>query len=70
MPEIAHSPKLRAPAAAEYLQISTSTLAKMRLRGDGPVYFKAGARIVLYDMAELDAWLAQRRRLSTSSGQS
>ncbi len=70
MPQSSGLPKLRAPAAAEYLAISASTLAKMRLRGDGPPFFKAGARVVLYDVAELEAWLADRRRLSTSSGQS
>lgn len=58
--------KLRAPAAAEYLGLSTSTLAKMRLRGDGPVYMKAGRRVVLYDAADLEAWLRTRKRRSTS----
>ena len=57
---------LRAPAAAAYVQLSPSTLAKLRLRGDGPVYSKAGARVVVYDLADLDAWLAARRRRSTS----
>jgi len=58
--------KLRAPEAAEYLGLSTSTLAKMRLRGDGPPYLKAGRRIVTYDARDLEAWLDTRRRLSTS----
>jgi len=58
--------KLRAPAAAEYLGLSTSTLAKMRLRGDGPVYMKVGRRVVLYDQSDLDAWLDGRKRRSTS----
>lgn len=58
--------KLRAPAAADYLGLSASTLAKMRLRGDGPVYMKAGPRVVLYDRADLDAWLDSRKRRSTS----
>lgn len=58
--------KFRAPEAAEYLGLSASTLAKMRLRGDGPVYSKAGPRIVLYDRADLEAWLATRKRHSTS----
>ncbi|WND77886.1 helix-turn-helix domain-containing protein [Thalassospiraceae bacterium LMO-SO8] len=58
--------KMRAPHAAQYLRLSTSTLAKMRLRGDGPPYSKAGPRIVLYDRADLDAWLISRRRRSTS----
>ena len=57
---------LRAPAAADYVGLSPSTLAKMRLRGDGPVYAKSGPRIVVYDVADLDAWLAGRKRRSTS----
>ena len=62
----AETRKLRAPQAAAYLGLSVSTLAKMRLRGDGPIYAKAGPRIVVYDLADLDAWLAGRRRTSTS----
>jgi len=58
--------KLRAPEAAEYLGLSASTLAKMRLRGDGPPFLKAGRRIVLYDRSDLEAWLDTRRRHSTS----
>ncbi len=58
--------KLRVPEAAAYLGLSRSTLAKMRLRGDGPAYAKAGSKIVLYDLAELNAWLAGRTRHSTS----
>lgn len=58
--------KLRAPYAAQYVGLSVSTLAKMRLRGDGPQYSKAGPRIVIYDRDDLDAWLDSRRRTSTS----
>lgn len=58
--------KLRAPDAATYVGLSPSTLAKMRLRGDGPVYSKAGPRIVIYDKLDLDAWLSAQRRRSTS----
>ena len=50
--------KLRTPEAAEYLGLSQSTLAKMRLRGDGPAYLKAGQRIVLY--AQYDEALTER----------
>jgi predicted DNA-binding transcriptional regulator AlpA len=60
------TPKLRAPQAAAYVGLSPSTLAKMRLRGDGPLYAKAGSRIVIYDKADLDAWLGARRRRSSS----
>jgi predicted DNA-binding transcriptional regulator AlpA len=61
--------RLRAPEAARYLGLSPSTLAKMRLRGDGPVFLKLN-RAVAYDSRDLDQWLADRRRASTSdSGQ-
>jgi predicted DNA-binding transcriptional regulator AlpA len=59
-------PRLRAPEAAEYVRLSTSTLAKMRLRGDGPQYSKAGPRIVVYERQHLDDWLTSRIRRSTS----
>lgn len=59
------SSKMRAPDAAQYLQLSASTLAKMRMTGAGPRYAKAG-RTVLYDRLDLDAWLAQRTFKSNS----
>ena len=59
------SKKLRAPAAAEYLGLSTSTLAKMRLRGDGPPYSKLGGAVI-YEIQILDAYVAAQRRRSTS----
>ena len=58
--------KLRAPEAANFLGLSVSTLAKMRIRGDGPPYAKAGPRVVVYDPTDLEEWLASRRRISTS----
>lgn len=60
------TPKMRAPQAAAYLGLATSTLAKMRLRGDGPQFIKAGPRVVIYDQHDIDEWLASRRRSSTS----
>ena len=57
---------LRAPAAAEYVGLAISTLAKMRLRGNGPMYTKSGPRIVLYRREDLDVWLARGRRRSPS----
>lgn len=58
--------KLRAPEAAAFVGLSSSTLAKMRLRGDGPVYSKAGPRIVIYDRSDLEQWLERQKRRSTS----
>ena len=53
--------------AAQYLGIAASTLCKLRLTGGGPVYIKLGARRVVYDLADLEAWAAASRRKSTSS---
>ena len=58
--------RLRVSDAARYLGLSESTLAKMRLRGDGPPYSKAGARVVVYALADLNDYLDARRRTSTS----
>lgn len=62
-------PKLvRRRAAGEYLQQhygfgASSTLAKIAcISSDGPPFRKCG-RMVLYDLADLDAWAV--RRLST-----
>ena len=57
---------LRPPAAGKRVNLSESTLAKMRMRGDGPPYSKVGAKIVVYNTTDLDAWVASRRRRSTS----
>jgi predicted DNA-binding transcriptional regulator AlpA len=58
---------LRAPEAARYLGLSPATLAKMRMTGDGPAFSKAGRRAVVYALADLDDWLACRRRTSTAA---
>ena len=49
--------RLRAVEAALYLRVSRSTLAKWRMRGDGPPYHRCGPRIVQYYKDEIDAWL-------------
>lgn len=51
--------------AAEFLRISESTLAKMRLRSGGPRYLKYG-RSVRYEVSELSDWARSRLRLHTS----
>lgn len=61
------NPILRAPEAAKYLRMSTSTLAKFRCYGGGPAYSKAGSRLVLYYQEDLVAWLKHRQCASTSS---
>jgi predicted DNA-binding transcriptional regulator AlpA len=57
---------LRPPEAAPYIGLSVSTLAKQRLRGDGPKFIRLSARAIGYIQADLDAWLADKRFGSTS----
>lgn len=57
---------MRPVEAAQYLRLSTSTLAKMRIRGTGPSYTKAGSKLVLYKKVDLNTWLQDRQRISTS----
>jgi|LNFM01.2.fsa_nt_gb predicted DNA-binding transcriptional regulator AlpA len=63
--DVAHKAVLRTQEAAEYCGSSASTLEKLRLTGGGPVYSKLGRRVV-YLVEDLDAWLAENRRRSTS----
>lgn len=51
--------------AAEQLGLSTRTLERLRLTGSGPRYAKLGAR-VLYRQVDVDAWVAEHLRSSTS----
>jgi predicted DNA-binding transcriptional regulator AlpA len=57
---------LRPPEAGKYLGLSASTLAKQRLRGDGPKFVRLSPRAIGYLQADLDAWLAAKRCSSTS----
>jgi hypothetical protein len=52
-------------ATAALTGISESTLEKQRLTGGGIPFIKAG-RLVKYSVADIHAWMAARRRCSTS----
>ncbi|WP_352556849.1 hypothetical protein [Mesorhizobium caraganae] len=39
----------------------------MRMRGEGPPYSKAGKRLVVYRRSDIDNWLLDSRRISTST---
>jgi predicted DNA-binding transcriptional regulator AlpA len=56
--------RLRAVAAAKYMGVSRSTLAKWRMKGEGPPYHRCGPRIVYYFQDEIDVWLAECDRRS------
>jgi hypothetical protein len=59
--------RLNVREAAEYTGLAVATLNKYRCSGAGPAFLRpGGARRVLYDVADLDAWLAASRHRSTS----
>jgi predicted DNA-binding transcriptional regulator AlpA len=51
--------------AGAYVGLAVQTLARMRVSGEGPHFHKLGRRVV-YSRADLDAWVAARKRRSTS----
>jgi predicted DNA-binding transcriptional regulator AlpA len=56
---------ITASQAARIVGLSESTLAKLRLNGNGPVYCKLGRRVV-YRPKDLEAWLESRTTRDTS----
>jgi len=56
---------ITAKVAARFVGLSESTLAKLRLNGNGPVYCKLGRRVV-YRPEDLDHWLQSRIARDTS----
>ena len=59
-------PLLPPAAAAKYLQMSRSYLAKLRVTGNGPVYIKHN-RLIRYRLPDLDEWVEPGQRKSTSA---
>ena len=59
---------LNARRAAEYCGVSKSFLDKARCTGYGAPLHKIGRRC-LYDAADLNAWLAEQKRRSTSDSE-
>ncbi len=53
--------------AEQILRCSERTLERRRLEGDGPPFVKIGASI-RYPLNELERWLADNTRRSTSEG--
>ena len=49
---------------AEYLGITRGALAQMRYMGTGPAFHKIGRKVV-YDLAEVNAWLDSNRHEKT-----
>lgn len=56
---------LRRPAAEAYCALPPGTLAKLASFGTGPRMAKLGRRAI-YDVADLDAWVAANKVASTA----
>lgn len=56
---------MTAQQAAEFLNRTPNWLAKQRCFGSGPAFVKLGRR-VLYDIRDLEAFIQDNKRLSTS----
>jgi hypothetical protein len=65
MPAANHQTVLTPKLAAAVLNLSTSWLAKQRLKGGGPPYIKMGGA-VRYNASLLQEWMRGKQRLSTS----
>ncbi|MCC8953139.1 helix-turn-helix domain-containing protein [Bradyrhizobium sp. Pear77] len=59
---------LKAAEAAAYLKSSTSTLAKLRCHGGGPLYTHIG-RAIRYKKSDLDAYMSRNTCSSTTKEQ-
>jgi len=57
---------IRTAEAAFLLGLSSRTLETLRLRGGGPAFIAVTRKAVRYRRGDIDAWIADRRRVSTS----
>jgi predicted DNA-binding transcriptional regulator AlpA len=57
---------MRTPEAAQYCGLTAAMLEKLRSLGGGPFYYKVGPKRVMYDRADLDAWIRAKKFASTS----
>lgn len=62
-----YSPWMTTEQAASYACCSARTLENLRREGGGPVYYRQGARCVVYNKDDLDAWRSQGRAANTTA---
>lgn len=56
---------LRPKDAAKFVGLSKNTLCTLRSKCKGPKYSRQGARVIVYKVADLQAW-HERQQISTS----
>ena len=62
-------PLLSTAQASQYVGLARQTMARLRVEGAGPSYYKLGSKVA-YRQSTLDAWLTARARRSTSDAPS
>lgn len=60
------SPLMTETQAAEYLSLTNRALQAWRCQGRGPRFVKISARAVRYRLEDLERWVEERLRRSTS----
>lgn len=60
------TPLLTPEQTARYLTLSMSTLARMRIAGNGPTFIRLSPQKIGYRQLDLDEFLETRVRTSTS----
>lgn len=64
MAEVKPKPLATPDEVADWLQIDTNRLAKLRVAGNGPLFIKIG-RDIRYAWADVHKWADQQRRTAT-----
>ena len=57
---------LRERDAARFLNFNVRTLQMWRVRGGGPPFVRVSSRAVRYRLQDLEGWIEERLRRSTS----
>jgi prophage regulatory protein len=67
MPEQSIKRTIRRSALRQIVPLADSTIYEMEQRGDFPRRFALTTRCVVWDLGEVEAWLAERRRATQST---
>jgi predicted DNA-binding transcriptional regulator AlpA len=57
---------LTPPETAEYIRLTERALEDWRYRGVGPRFIRLSGRAIRYRLSDIEAWLADCERTSTS----
>ena len=67
MPEQSIKRTIRRSALRQIVPLADSTIYEMEQRGEFPRRFALTTRCVVWDLGEVEAWLAERRRATESA---